>query len=200
MAFTTANPGPLQLGRFHHQTPAISTSQCWIQFGIWVRIISWHAQYAECAVLAAHAQTAFRCAIRQIIVESLSKTREYRLIIACLSQPLNEYQSDRNLNVGRETACISAHSVCSSCHDIIRTQKLNSRQSGRNRKVGTAVRFQHSQKPTVQSVVQSTTPPGQSGLGHRTGQDLPKPILTVQTWTTGGLPGSVANTRHVHTQ
>jgi len=36
-----------------------------------------------------------------MIVEALSETREIRLKIGIISQPLNEYQSDRKFECGR---------------------------------------------------------------------------------------------------
>jgi len=42
MGPTTRKPGMLQLGRFYHQKPGISTSQLWHKLSIWVLIVLWH--------------------------------------------------------------------------------------------------------------------------------------------------------------
>jgi hypothetical protein len=62
-----------------------------------------------------------------------------------------------NLNAGGARARKTAQCVYSLCHDTIRTQILNCSQSGRNHKFGTAVQFQHGQKPTVLCWVWVTT-------------------------------------------
>ena len=94
-------PGPLEVCRFCHQKPGISTSQRCFQLSIWVLIISWNDQYRECAVLPALSPPDFRYVIRPIFVESLSNTRWFHVKWALSSQPLNEYQSDRKSESGR---------------------------------------------------------------------------------------------------
>jgi len=78
-----------------------------------------------------------------------------------------------NLKARGERAAKTAHSMYCSCYNMIRTQILNCSQSGRNCKVGTAVQFQPSQKPTVLCPVRVTTCADKAGrvLGpvwHRT--------------------------------
>ena len=62
---TTPKPGPLQLARFYHQKPGLSTSQLQLQLRIWVLIIWWHDQCVECVELAGLSPPAFRFAIWQ---------------------------------------------------------------------------------------------------------------------------------------
>jgi len=76
---TTRKPRRLQLGRFYLQKPGISTSQVWLQLSIWVRIVSWHDQYVNCAFSCALSHPTFRIAIWPILVESQSKPRKFRL-------------------------------------------------------------------------------------------------------------------------
>ena len=58
-------------------------------------MVSWHDQYIDCAVQAALSPPDLRYVIWAIFVELLSKTRYFHLQCAIVSQPLNEYQSDR---------------------------------------------------------------------------------------------------------
>jgi len=51
--------------------PTLQFLQLGLQLSIWVLIVSWHDQYIDCAVLAAHSPAAFRFAIRLIFVEWL---------------------------------------------------------------------------------------------------------------------------------
>jgi len=94
-SYHTKNPDHLQMGRFYHQKPSISSSQFWLQLSIWVLIVSWHDQYVDCAVLAALSPPPPRIAIGPIFVGSLSKTRQFRVKYRVMSQGLNEYWSDR---------------------------------------------------------------------------------------------------------
>jgi len=55
---------------FHFMVPT-TLAVVWLQLGFWVLIISWPAQYVDCAVLAALSPPAFRFAMRPISVESL---------------------------------------------------------------------------------------------------------------------------------
>jgi len=63
------------------------------------RITTWKIR--RLCSLVAPSPPAFRFAIRQVFVESRSKTRQFRLNSAFISQPLNEYQSDRKFESGR---------------------------------------------------------------------------------------------------
>jgi len=95
------NPDRWHLGQFPPQNLAFESPDISLQSSIWVLIVSWHDVYADCAVLAALSPTAFRFTIRPIFVESLSKTREFRLKSMLISQPLTEYLSDRKFESGR---------------------------------------------------------------------------------------------------
>jgi len=87
--------------RFYHPKPCIWNWPFWLRLSIWVLIVSQHDQYVDCAVLVALSPPAFRFAIWQVFVESRSKTRRFRLKSPIISQPLNEYQSDRKSESGR---------------------------------------------------------------------------------------------------
>jgi len=94
-------PGTEQLQRVSTQNPLLKSQHFLLQLSIWVLIVSQHVQYVDCAVLVAVSPPAFRFAIRQVFVESRSKTRQFRLNSAFISLPLNEYQSDRKSGSGR---------------------------------------------------------------------------------------------------
>jgi len=89
------------MGRLYNQQSGIATPQRRLHLGFWVLIVSWHDQYVNCAVLAALSPPDLRYVSRQIFVESLLKTRKFRLQFAISSQPLNECQSDRKSENGR---------------------------------------------------------------------------------------------------
>jgi hypothetical protein len=74
-----AQPGPMHLGQFYHQSPSISTSQLWLQLSIWVLNASWHDQYVDCAVLPTLAPPTFRFPIQLQLAVSLSQTRKFGL-------------------------------------------------------------------------------------------------------------------------
>jgi len=94
-------PGTEPLQRVFTQNPFLKSQHFLLQLSIWVLIVSQHEQYVDCAVLFAPSPPGFRFAIRQVLVESRSKTRQVRLNTAFISQPLNEYQSDRKSECGR---------------------------------------------------------------------------------------------------
>jgi len=73
------------MDQFYHQKPGISSWQFWLQLSISVLIISWHDQYIDCVLLAALSPPAVRLAIGPMIVESLSKTREFRIKYGVIS-------------------------------------------------------------------------------------------------------------------
>jgi len=99
-SYHTKNPDRRKWAGFTTKNPAWNWP-FWLQFSIWVLIVSQHDQYVDCAVSVALSPPAFRMAIRQVFVESRSKTRRFRLKPAMISQPLNEYQSDRESESGR---------------------------------------------------------------------------------------------------
>jgi len=99
--FYHTKPGPLQLGRFYHPKPGISTSQVWLLLSIWVLIILWHDQYVDCSVLACHSLPAVKFAIRTIFIQSQLKIREIHMKYCVISQPLEEYWSDRKTECER---------------------------------------------------------------------------------------------------
>jgi len=94
-------PGTEPLQRVSIQNPLLKSQHFLLRLSIWVLIVSQHEQYVDCAVLVAPLPPAFRFAIRQVLVESRSKTRQFRWNSAFISQPLNEYQSDRKSARGR---------------------------------------------------------------------------------------------------
>jgi hypothetical protein len=98
------------------------------------------------------------------------------------------------LKAGSERAPKTGHSTYSWCYNMIRTQILNWSQSCRNREVGTAVRFQPGQKPTVLCPVRVTTRQAKSGSGFWPGLEPNRTEPLIKTRTAGGLPGPVANT------
>jgi len=77
---------------------------------------------------------------------------------------------------------------------MIRTHILNWSQSCRNRIVGTAVRFQPGQIPTVLCPGWVTTDQDKSGSGFWLVLEPNRTEPQVKTRTAGGLPGPVANT------
>jgi len=99
-----------------------------------------------------------------------------------------------NLKAWGESAPVTAQNAYSSCHDTNRTQKLNCSQSCKNCKLGIAVTFQPSQKPTVSFPVRVTTMPRQSGSGFWKGLEMNRTVFPVQFRTAGGVPGPVAKT------
>ena len=101
-----------------------------------------------------------------------------------------------NLKAGGERAPKTAQSTYWSCYNMIRTQILNWSQICRNRKVGTMVRFQPGQKPTVLCPVLLTTCQDKSRSGFWTGLEPNRTEYPVQTLTAGVLPGPVPNTMH----
>jgi len=72
--------------------------------------------------------------------------------------------------------------------------------NGKNRipepEIGTAGSSQTRQDPRVDGYGSAFRPPRCSGAGFWTGLELYRIVLAVRTWTTGGLPGPVANTTH----
>jgi len=94
------NPDRWHLGRFPHQHPAFASPDVSLQLSISVLIVSWHDGYADFAVLVVLSPPAFRFAIQQIFVESLSKTHEFRSKSTHIWPPLNEYQSVLNSESG----------------------------------------------------------------------------------------------------
>jgi len=94
-------PGTEPLHRVSTQNPLLKSQHFPLQLSISVLIVSQHEQSVYCAVLVAPSPPAFRLAIRQVLVESRSKTRQFRFNSAIVSQPLNEYQSDRKSESGR---------------------------------------------------------------------------------------------------
>ena len=95
------NPATEPLQRVTTQNLLLKRQHFLLQLRIWVLIVSQHEQYVDCAVLVAPSPPAFRFAIREVLVGSPSKTRQFRLNTAFISQPLNEYQSDRKSDSGR---------------------------------------------------------------------------------------------------
>jgi len=87
-------PGTEPLQRVSTQNPLFKSQHFLLQLSIWVLIVSQHDQYVDCAVLVALSPPTFTFAMRQVFVESRSKTRQFRLNSAINSQPFNEYQSD----------------------------------------------------------------------------------------------------------
>ena len=83
------------------QKPLLKSQHFLLQLSIWVLTIWQDAQHVDCAHLVAPSPPTFRCAIRQGFVESRSKPRQFRFNSAFISQPLNEYQSDRKSQSGR---------------------------------------------------------------------------------------------------
>jgi len=152
------------MGRFYHQTPGHWNWPFWLQLSIWVLIVSQHDQYVDCAVLVALSPPAFRFALWEAFVESRSKTRQSRLQSAIISQPLNEYQSDRQSESRRWKSDYNC-TIYVPCCDTIRTRILNWSQRSRNRMIGTAVPFQPGQIPAILCPVRVTNPPRQSGSG-----------------------------------
>jgi hypothetical protein len=64
----------------------------------------------------------------QIFLVSLLKTHESHFKLGVISYRLNEYWSYAILNAGGERAAKTTQSMYWSCHDLIRTQKLNHSQ------------------------------------------------------------------------
>jgi len=149
MGLTTRKPGPFQLGRFYHQKPGILSSQFWLPLSIWVLIVSWHDEYVDCAVLAALSPPAFRLAIWLTFVELLSKPAIFAYNWPLFHSHSTNISRIANLNPGGERAHRTAQSAYSSCHDMIRTQILNWRQSCRNRNMELQSRFNPAKKPRV---------------------------------------------------
>jgi len=83
------------------QNPLLKSQHFLLQVSNSVLIVSQHDQYVDCAVLVALSPPGFRFAIQQVFIESRSKTRQFHLNSAFISQPLNEYQSDRKSETGR---------------------------------------------------------------------------------------------------
>ena len=125
-----------------------------------------------------------------------SDLRSYNYSSSCYRKPANfaynwhlfhshstNISQIANLIAGDERAHKIGQSAYSSCHDTIRTQILNCGQSGRNRTIGTAVRFQPGQKPAGLCPVRVTT---RQDLGSsvswrfltRTGASVPGPTRT----------------------
>jgi hypothetical protein len=77
---------------------------------------------------------------------------------------------------------------------MMRTQMLNWRQRCRNRKVGTAVRFQPGLKTVGLCPVRVTNPPRQSGSDFWPGNDPNRTEPPAKKRTAAGLHGPVANT------
>ena len=99
-----------------------------------------------------------------------------------------------NLKVGTERAAETAQCTYSSCYYPIRPQIHNWSQICRKRKVGTAVRFQPGQKPTVLCAVRIMTRQDKSRSGVCPELERNRNELPLNTRTAGGLPGHVANT------
>jgi len=100
-----------------------------------------------------------------------------------------------NLNAGGETAAKAEQFTYWPCHDTIKTQLLNLSQSCRKPIFGMVVRFQPGQILTVLRPVRVKNPPRQSGWGLWPCLEPIRNKPLVKTWTTGGLPGPVGNTR-----
>jgi hypothetical protein len=82
------------MGRLDQQKPGVWSSWCWLWWSISVMMVSWHDQYVECAVLPALLIPAVRLAIRPILVESISKTRQFHVQCRWLSQWFRKYLSN----------------------------------------------------------------------------------------------------------
>ena len=94
-------PGTEPLQRVSTHNPLLKCQHFLLQLSIWVLIVSQQEQYVNCPDLVAPSPPAFRFAIRQVFVESRSKTRQFRFNSPFNLQPLNEYQSDRKSESGR---------------------------------------------------------------------------------------------------
>jgi len=99
--FTTPKTRTFGIGPVLPAKAVISTSQFELQLRIWVLIVSSYDEYIDCAVLAPLSPPAFRFVIWAIFVESLLKTREFRLKFLVIPQRFNEYWSDRKSESGR---------------------------------------------------------------------------------------------------
>ena len=100
-----------------------------------------------------------------------------------------------NLKAGGEWVS-TAQSTYWSCHDTIRTQLLNWSEICRNRKFGTAVRFQPGQIHAVLCPGRVTTRQDHCGSGFWPGLEPNRTEPPVKTQSAGGLPGPFANTTH----
>jgi hypothetical protein len=93
--------GTEQLHRVSTHNPFLKSQHFLLELSISVLIISQHDQYVDCVGLVDLSPPGFRFAIRQVFVDSRSKTRQFCSNSAFISQPLNEYQSDRKSESGR---------------------------------------------------------------------------------------------------
>jgi len=118
-----------------HPKPGISTSQLCLQLSIWVLIVSWYDQYMDCAVQTALSPRDLRYVSRPIFIESLSKTRSFRLNVLFFHSHSTNIYRIANRNARDQRAARTAQFTYWSRHDMMRTQILNWNQSCRNRKM-----------------------------------------------------------------
>jgi len=86
---------------FTTKNPAFQPHEHCLPLRIWVLIEWWYDQYVDCAVLAAPLPPTFGFAIQPILVELLSKPREYRAKFRVIPQWFNWYWSDGKSEYGR---------------------------------------------------------------------------------------------------
>jgi len=72
-------PGTELLQQVSTYNPLVKSQHFLLQWSIWVLIVSQHDEYVDCAVSVALSPPAFRFAIRQVFVESRSKTHQFGL-------------------------------------------------------------------------------------------------------------------------
>jgi len=106
-----------------------------LQLSFWVLTILWHDQYVDCAVSPAVWPPGFRFAIWPMFVESWSKPANLSWNLALFHSDSTNIGQISNLDAGGERAVKTARSRYWSCHNMIRTQKLNYSQSGMNHKM-----------------------------------------------------------------
>jgi len=86
--------------RYDFTVPSTVAQLC-RQLSIWVLIVSWPNQFANCAVLCGHSSSAPGFVIRPIMVELLwNKAKFQAKLVGFRSRP-NEYWSDRTFQSGR---------------------------------------------------------------------------------------------------
>jgi len=97
----------------------------WLQFSIWVLIVSWHDVYVDCAVQADLSPPSFRIEIQLILLSGCQISIDFRWNSRVFNSDSTNIGRIANPKAGGERAAKTAQSANSSCHDTIRTQILN---------------------------------------------------------------------------
>lgn len=132
---TTTKTRTITIGLIHHQQQVFPTSQRQLQSGIRVQTIWWDARYIDSPIFSAFPPPVFRFAIWPLLIQSLSKTCEFRINVLLTHSDSTNSGPITNLNAGGLRVGKTWQSTYRWYHNTIRTQILNWSQSWRNHQI-----------------------------------------------------------------